>query len=79
LAFVSPEFICFLPAFYVLFLLKPCSLLIPVRDRALSSQMKYVTLDTKRASVKYRSKQTICIIDGNFVPERVTEKWDILW
>jgi hypothetical protein len=63
----------FLSAFCVLFVLKRRSLFIPVCDTTLSSHIKYVTLDTKQAYVKYRSKQTICFIDGNFVPERVTE------
>ena len=60
-------------AFCVLFLLERYSLFIPLCDMTLSSQMKYVTLDTKQAYMKYRNKQKIFFIDGNFVPERITE------
>jgi hypothetical protein len=63
----------FLSAFCVLFLLKRYSLFIPVCDMTHSFQIKYVTLDTKQAYVKYSSKQKIFFIHGNFVPECVTE------
>jgi len=65
--------VCFLSAFCVLFLLKRHSFHIPICDRTLSSQIKYVTLDTKQSYVQYRSKQRICFTDDNFVPKHVTE------
>ena len=64
----------FLSVFCVLFLLRRHSFLIAICDSTLSSQIKYATLDTKQTYVKYTSKRTICFIDGNFVPKRVTER-----
>ena len=40
---------------------------------SISSQMNCVTLDTEQTYVKYRSKQTVCFVNANFVQKRVTE------
>jgi hypothetical protein len=52
----------FLSAFCVVFLLERYSLFFRLCDTTFSSQIKYVTLDTKQAYVKYRNKRLSLLV-----------------